>query len=133
MSKKVYVIPCSGIGKVFGSICRRAAYIVTEELQPEKSALECLPLIVVGKQEVVDELKNNKVITLDGCPALCAFHDVSQVVGPPDANFLSTSVVKEYRDLKPEKTIYPMGENAMKLSQIFAEEIAQKVEELCEE
>jgi hypothetical protein len=133
MSKKVYVIPCSGIGKVYGSICRRAAYIVTEELKPEKSAIECLPLIVVGKPKVVEELKSNKVITLDGCPALCAFHDVSQVIGPPDANFLSTSIVKNNLNMKPEKTIYPMGENAMKLSKIFAEEIALKVEELYEE
>ena len=133
LSKIVYVIPCSGIGKVYGSICRRAAYIVTEDLKPEKSAIECLPLIVVGKQEVVDDLKANKVITLDGCPAKCAYHDVSQVIGPPDADFLSTSVVKNNRDMLPEKTIYPLGENAMKLSELFAKEIAEKVEELYEE
>ena len=133
MSKVVYVIPCSGIGKIYGSMCRRAAYIVTEDLRPTKTAIECLPLIVVGKQKIIDKLKNNKVITLDGCPAKCAYYDVSKVVGQPDAEFLSTSVVKDHRNLKPEKTIYPMGENAMKLTKFFAEDIAKKVDELYEE
>lgn len=59
MTKKAYIIPCSGIGKVYGSICRRAAYIVTNELRPEKTAIECLPLIVVGKPAVVSKLKEN--------------------------------------------------------------------------
>jgi hypothetical protein len=32
--KRVIVIPCSGIGKAFGSVSREAAYVVTEELRP---------------------------------------------------------------------------------------------------
>ena len=51
--KKVYIIPCSGIGKVFGSIGRETAYIVVNELAKDKTVLECLPLIVKGKKEVI--------------------------------------------------------------------------------
>ncbi len=130
MTKKVYIIPCSGIGKVYGSICRQAAYRVGNDLKPGVTAIECLPLIVKGKKEVVDELKKNKVITLDGCTALCAYYDVVNVIGEPDAQFLSTSVVQKNRDLKPEPTIYPLGENAKEVMEIFAKEIAEKVGEL---
>lgn len=130
MSEKVYIIPCSGIGKVYGSICRQAAYRIVNDLRPGETAIECLPLIVKGKKEVVDELKKNKVITLDGCTAMCAYYDVAKVIDEPDAHFLSTSVVMENRDLKPEPDIYPLGENAKVLMEIFAKEIADKVGEL---
>jgi len=130
MSKKVYIIPCSGVGKVYGSMCRQAAYRVVNDLKPGVTAIECLPLIVKGKKEVIKELKENKVITLDGCTAMCAYYDVAKVIDEPDAYFLSTSVVKENRDLKPEPTIYPLGENAKALMEIFSKEIAEKVGEL---
>ncbi|NHJ83812.1 MAG: hypothetical protein FK734_00035 [Asgard group archaeon] len=130
MTKKVYIIPCSGIGKVYGSMCRHAAYKIVNELEPERTAIECLPLIVKGKQEVVDKLKANKTITLDGCTAMCAYYDVAKIIGEPDAQFLSTSVVQENRTLKPEPTITPLGENAMKLTELFAKKIAKKVGEL---
>ncbi|HUT81074.1 MAG TPA: putative zinc-binding protein [Candidatus Bathyarchaeia archaeon] len=133
MSKKVYIIPCSGMGKVYGSICRQAAYRVVNDLKPGKTAIECLPLIVKGKKEVVDELKKSKVITLDGCTAMCAYYDVSKVIEEPDAHFLSTSIVMENRDLKPEADIYPLGENANALMEIFAKQVAEKVGELLDE
>lgn len=130
MSEKVYIIPCSGMGKVYGSICRQAAYRVVNDLKPGETEIECLPLIVKGKKELVDELKKNKVITLDGCTAMCAYYDVAKVIDEPDAHFLSTSVIKENRELKPEPTIYPLGENAKEIMEIFAKEIAEKVGEL---
>ncbi|NHJ38646.1 MAG: hypothetical protein FK731_01340 [Asgard group archaeon] len=133
MCKKIYIIPCSGIGKVYGSICRQAAYKVVNELKPGVTTIECLPLIVKGKKEVVVELRKNKVITLDGCNAMCAYYDVAQVIGEPDAHFLSTSIVKDNREIKPEPTIYPLGENAKTLMEIFAQEIAEKVGELLDD
>lgn len=132
MSKKVYIIPCSGIGKVWGSICREAAYAVVNELAPEKTAIECLPLIVKGKEEVIEKLKANKTITLDGCTAMCAYYDVANIIGEPDANFLSTSIVKDNRDLKPEPDIFPLGENAKILTRKFAENVATKVKEIAD-
>jgi len=132
VNKKVYIIPCSGIGKVFGSIGREAAYIVVNELAKGKSDLECLPLIVKGKKEVIAKLKSNKVIVIDGCPAKCSYNDVSEAVGKVDGQFMSTDIVKENRDMKPEHEIIPMGENAKKLSRKLAEKVTQKIDELLE-
>ncbi|HUY00219.1 MAG TPA: putative zinc-binding protein [Candidatus Deferrimicrobium sp.] len=131
--KKVYILPCSGIGKVFGSIGREAAYIVVNELAKDKAALECLPLVVKGKKEVIQALKSNKVIVIDGCPMRCSYNDVTEAIGKVDAQFLSTDIVKEHRDLKPEQDIIPLGDNTKKLSQKLAEKIVQKVDELLEE
>jgi len=106
-NKKVYIIPCSGIGKVFGSIGREAAYITVNELAKNKSELECLPLVVKGKPEVIDKLKSNKVIVIDGCPLKCSYNDVLEAVGKVDAQFMSTDIVKENRDIKPEQEVIP--------------------------
>ncbi|MBS7268855.1 MAG: hypothetical protein KIH10_08480 [Candidatus Freyarchaeota archaeon] len=129
----VYLLPCSGVGKVFGSIGREATYIVINELAKGKADTECLPLIVKGKKDTIDKLKLNKVIVIDGCPLKCAYNNVLEAVGKIDAQFLSIDILKENRNLKPERTIYPLGENAKKLSRKLAEKIAQKVNELLEE
>ena len=131
MSKEiVYIIPCSGIGKVFGSIGREAAYIVVNKLEKEKSALECLPLIVKGKKKVIDTLKLNKVIAIDGCPLKCSYNNLMENVGKVDAQFMTTDIVKENRDLKPESSIIPTGEHTKKLAKKLAEKVAQKVDDL---
>ncbi|MBY9005060.1 MAG: hypothetical protein KGD73_13875 [Candidatus Lokiarchaeota archaeon] len=131
MSKeKVYIIPCSGIGKVFGSIGRETAYIVVNELAKGKSALECLPLIVKGKKEVIDRLKLNKVIAIDGCPLKCSYNNLIENIGKVDAQFMTTDIVKENRDLRPESSIIPVGEQTKNLSTKLAEKVAQKVDDL---
>ena len=130
MKEKVYIIPCSGIGKVFGSIGRETAYIVVNELAKEKSALECLPLIVKGKKKVIDNLKLNKVIAIDGCPLKCSYNNLMENVGKVDAQFMTTNIVKENRDLKPESSIIPIGEHTQKLAKKLAEKVAQKVDDL---
>jgi uncharacterized metal-binding protein len=130
--KKVYIIPCSGIGKVFGSIGRETTYIVVNELAREKAELECLPLIVKGKKEVIEKLKENKIIAIDGCPLKCSYNNVMEQVGKVDAQFMTTNIVKDNRELKPEPSIMPIGENTKILSRKLAEQVSQKVEELLE-
>ena len=132
-NKKVYIIPCSGIGKIFGSIGRETAYIVVNELAKDKTVLECLPLIVKGKKEVIETLKENKVIALDGCPLKCSYNDLMEAVGKVDAQFLTTDIVKENRDLKPEPSIIPVGENTKQLAIKLAEKVAAEVDKLLEE
>lgn len=128
--KKVFIIPCSGIGKVFGSIGRETAYIVVNELTKGKSALECLPLIVKGKKEVIDKLKLNKVIAIDGCPLKCSYNNLMENVGKVDAQFMTIDIVKENRDLRPESSIIPIGEHTKQLSKKLAEKVAQEVDDL---
>jgi hypothetical protein len=48
MSNKVKVVPCSGIGKVFGLVAREAALSTVLELCPEKAETVCLAYIVTG-------------------------------------------------------------------------------------
>jgi len=128
--KKVFIIPCSGIGKVFGSIGRETAYIVVNELAKGKSALECLPLIVKGKKEVIDKLKLNKVIAIDGCPLKCSYNNLMENVGKVDAQFMTTDIVKENRDLRPESSIIPIGEHTKQLSKKLAVKVSQEVDDL---
>lgn len=131
--KIVYIIPCSGIGKVFGSIGRDAAYLVVNELAKDKTSNECLPLIVKGKKEVIDKLKSNRVIVIDGCPLKCAYYDINEAIGKVDAQFLVTDLIKKYRDIKPETDIIKLGNNAEKMSQKLAEQILEKVNDLLKE
>ena len=130
--KKVYIIPCSGIGKVFGSIGRETTYMVVNELEKGKAELECLPLIVKGKKEVIEKLKANKIIVIDGCPLKCSYNNVMEQVGKVDAQFMTTDIVKENREFKPESAIIPIGENTRVLSQKLAEKVSKKVDELLE-
>ena len=87
--KKVYIIPCSGIGKVFGSIGRETTYIAVNELAKGKAELECLPLIVKGKKEVIEKLKDNKIIVIDGCPLKCSYNNVMEQVAVLHGNLLT--------------------------------------------
>ena len=49
--KKVIIVPCSGVGKPFGTITREAAYQVTEEDRPERTQIVPLSLLVLGDEE----------------------------------------------------------------------------------
>ncbi len=129
-NKKIFIIPCSGIGKAFGGIGREAAFLVLNRLAKDKTETECLPLIVKGKNEVIEKLKDNKIITIDGCYSKCAYKDTKKATGKVDATFMTTDIVKENRGLKPERTIYPIGENAKRLAEKLAEKVAKKVDEL---
>ncbi|MHA1300497.1 MAG: putative zinc-binding protein [Candidatus Helarchaeota archaeon] len=131
--KMVYIIPCSGIGKVWGSIGREAAYIIVNELRKNQTAIECLPLIVKGKKEVIDKIKSSKVIVIDGCPLKCANNNILDAIGKIDGQFMSIDIVKENRNIKPERDISKLGNNAKQLSRKLAEKIAQKVDELLNE
>ena len=131
MSKEnVYIIACSGIGKVFGSMGREAAYILVNELKKGETELTCLPLIVKGKVDLIEELKESPVITIDGCPLKCAYNDVSAAGISVNHSTLSTEIIKEHRAIRPEKEVYPMGQNAKILSRKLAEKVALKVDEI---
>ena len=48
---KVVIIPCSGIGKTYGTVSREAAYEVTDDIRPEQTQLVALSLLVLGDEE----------------------------------------------------------------------------------
>lgn len=81
MSDKVKVVPCSGIGKVFGLVARETALKTVLELCPEKAEAVCLAYIVTGDEEVKEKMRGSSCITVDGCPKMCASKNVSLAGG----------------------------------------------------
>ena len=79
---------------------------------------------------MIDAIKSNKVIAIDGCPLKCSYNNLMENIGKVDAQFMTTEIVKENRNLKPEPSIIPIGENTKELSKKLAKEVAKKVDEL---
>ena len=46
--KKVVIVPCSGIGKTYGTVSREAAYDVVEDLRPDETQLAALSTLWLG-------------------------------------------------------------------------------------
>lgn len=100
MNKKVKVIPCSGIGKVYGLMAREAALKTVLELCPEKAETICLARIVTGDKEVTDIIEGCDCITVDGCPQMCASKNVSIARGRVIKEIKVLDTVKEHKGKK---------------------------------
>jgi uncharacterized metal-binding protein len=100
MYKKVKVVPCSGIGKVFGLMAREAVLKTVLELCPEKSETVCLAYIVTGDKEVKEKIEGCDCITVDGCPKMCASKNVSIVGGIVIEEIKVLDTVKEHKGKK---------------------------------
>lgn len=97
MHKKVIVVPCSGIGKVYGLMSREAVLKTVLELCPEKSETVCLAYIVTGDKEVKEKIKGCDCITVDGCPKMCASRNVSIAGGIVIEEIKVLDTVKEHK------------------------------------
>ncbi len=129
--KKVVVIPCSGIGKALGSVSRDAAYEVVDNLRKEVTETTCLALVVSGDEEALRLVRDNRCITVDGCPLQCAEKNVRLAGGDVAASFRVVDALRENRKLKP-KTVTFLDHDGQQLSVILAGDIAKKVDELVE-
>jgi uncharacterized metal-binding protein len=78
---KVLLIPCSGIGKVFGLLSREVVYRVTDTLLPNETDTVCLALLVSDESETKRKVQQSPCISVDGCPKLCAFKNVELAGG----------------------------------------------------
>jgi len=132
LGKPVLVIPCSGIGKAFGSIGRDATFRVVDELRKGKADTLCLSLLVMGDEEARDKVAAAKCIAVDGCPLECAGNNIEHSGGRIAAHFRVMDLLKENRGLKTSEITF-LDENGVKLSKLLAERIAMKVDELAEE
>ena len=132
MSKPILVLPCSGIGKPFGSISRDAVFRVCDELRPGKADTLCLSLLVMGDEEARDNVASSRCVTVDGCPLACSLNNVKRSGGKIVAEFRVMDLLRENRNLKPRAVTF-LDEDGEKLSEILAERIAAKVDELQEE
>jgi uncharacterized metal-binding protein len=129
MDKKVKVIPCSGIGKVYGLMAREAVLKTVLELCPEKSETVCLGYIVTGDKEVKKKIEGFDCITVDGCPKMCASKNVSISGGLVIEEIKVLDTVKEHKGKKfgSPTQLDPDGE--IVINEI-AGKIAKKINEI---
>jgi uncharacterized metal-binding protein len=129
-SDQVLIIPCSGMGKAYGSIGREATYLVVEELRPKQSDSLCLSLLTLQDEEAQQKVREHATITIDGCAKACAKVNVEKSGGTPAAIFRVFDVFREHKDLRVG-SVLDIGDNGRKLARILAEKVAISVDELC--
>jgi uncharacterized metal-binding protein len=124
---KVIILPCSGIGKSYGSISREAAFILTETLRPEATQLMALSLLVMGDEETAGTAQQSQFLTIDGCKLACASKMACERGGHiiHQANVLD--VHRRHRQLRPQG-ISVLNEDGLCLARFLAEELASVVD-----
>lgn len=127
MGKKVVVLPCSGVGKAYGEIGRQAVYDLAEDLKPEDVKTACLARLMIDDPETKELVKDNFVITVDGCSLDCARKNVEAAGGKVDSALRVLDTFKKHRDLKPQGTL-ELGEPGLKLAHILAERLSEEVD-----
>jgi len=127
--EKVVVIPCSGIGKALGSISREATYEVVDNIRKGVTETTCLALLVIGDEESLRLVRDNKCIAVDGCPLQCAEKNLKLAGGNLAATFRVVDVLKENRKLKPKSVTF-LDRDGEKLATILAGQIAEKVDDI---
>jgi uncharacterized metal-binding protein len=127
--QKVIIVPCSGIGKPYGTVSREAAYEVTEDLRPEQTQLVPPALLVLGDEESRAVVAECPAVTIDGCKLACAAKMVQQSGGTIAKEFAVLDVYRRFKDLKP-RGIAELNEGGQKLARILAEEVTAVVDGL---
>ncbi|HOT29375.1 MAG TPA: putative zinc-binding protein [Candidatus Ozemobacteraceae bacterium] len=128
-SRKVVVLPCSGIGKAYGALSREIAYELAERVRPDKTAMTCLPLLVISDSDALKLVRENPVITIDGCPLECARKSLEAVGAKPAHACQSFKFYVAHKELKPEG-VAQLNEAGRKLAGLAADELAATVDRL---
>ena len=127
--KKVIIVPCSGIGKSYGTVSREAAYEVIEELRPEQAQLVALSKLVLGDDEARLAVTQNPAIAIDGCKLACASKMVEESGGTVAQEYGVLNVYRRYRQFKP-RGIAQLNEGGLQLAHALAEEVAASIDDL---
>jgi len=130
--KKVWIVPCSGIGKTYGSVAREGAFIITEDLRPATAQIMPLALLVPEDSEARESIRESKSITIDGCKLACAAKVVTETGGTVAHALQVLDVFREHRDLKPAG-IAELNEGGKKLAAVLAEQVSALVDEIEQE
>jgi len=127
--QKVVIVPCSGIGKTYGTVSREAAYDLIEDLRPETAQLVPLSLLVLGNEAARQAVANSPTITVDGCKLACATKMVQESGGRVAQDFAVLDVYRRYRQFKPQG-IAELNEGGERLARALAEEAAAVIDQL---
>jgi len=123
----VVVVPCSGIGKTFGTVSREAAYELCEELRPKSTRLMAMAKLVLGEPAAQDLITRHPAVTIDGCKQMCASKMVKQSGGTVAREVAVLDVFRRHKNLKPEG-IAELNEGGRKLARVLAEEVAESLD-----
>ncbi len=132
MTRKTLIVPCSGIGKTYGTVAREGAYIVTEDLCPKSTRLVPLSLVVLGDEAVRAELRTSPAITVDGCQLACAAKVVAESGGTVARALEVLDVYRRNRHLKPAG-IAELNEAGHELASVLAEEVSDLADRIAAE
>jgi len=124
--KKVIVIPCSGIGKPIGTVSREITYEVIENLAKDKTETVCLALLTSGDEETIAKVKNNYVLTLDGCAKHCAKKNTEECGKVPDKSYMILKFAAANPDKRPQGLI-DIGESGKALVDTISDTIVKDV------
>jgi uncharacterized metal-binding protein len=127
--RKVVIVPCSGIGKTYGTVSREAAYEVTEDMRPADTQLVALSLLVLGDEDTRAAVAANPAVTIDGCKLACATKMVEESGGTVAQDFAVLDAYRRHRQFKPQG-IAELNEGGQKLAHALAEEVAAVVDDL---
>jgi uncharacterized metal-binding protein len=125
----ICIVPCSGIGKTYGSVTREAAYIVADELRPDSAVIVPLSLLVLGDEEARATLQRAPAITLDGCKLACATVNVRQAGGVVAREFAVLDCYRRNKALKPQG-IAELNDGGLALARALAGEVAAACDRL---
>lgn len=126
---RIVIVPCSGIGKTYGSVSREAAYDVTEDLRPGETRLVALSKLVLGDEEARSIVADHPAITIDGCKLACATKMVQESGGKIARDYAVLDVYRRYKQYKPQG-IAELNQGGEQLARAIAEEIVQVVDAL---
>jgi uncharacterized metal-binding protein len=127
--KKVWIVPCSGIGKSYGSVARESAFIVTEDLCPEKASMMALSRLVPEDGDARKHIHERPSITIDGCKLSCAEKVVAESGGTVAHALQVLDVYREHKELKPSG-VAELDENGKKLAAVLAGKVAKLVDSM---
>jgi uncharacterized metal-binding protein len=126
---KVVIVPCSGIGKTYGTVSREAAYDITEDLRPDDTQLVALSMLVLGDESARSAIAGNPAITIDGCKLACASKMVKESGGIVAQELAVLDVYRRHKDFKPQG-IAELNEGGRQLAHALAEEIVVTIDAL---
>lgn len=130
MSKqKVFIIPCSGIGKSLGTVGRKATYNIVEDLRPDQTTTTCLALLTIGDEETLKKIRESPCISIDGCPTQCSKKNIEASKGKLVKSIMVTDILRNHRGLKPEGVI-KLNAEGERLASLLAEEVAKEADKI---
>jgi uncharacterized metal-binding protein len=123
------IVPCSGIGKTYGTVSREAAYDITEDLRPSETQLVALSKLVLGDEDTRSAVAGNPAITIDGCKLACATKMVRESGGTVIRDFAVLDVYRRYKQFKPQG-ISELNQGGEQLARALAEEVVGIIDNL---